>query len=494
MSTNHFYASSGIVGLDEILGGGFARGKLFLIRGASGAGKTTLGLQFLIEGARNGEKGLYLGTSETEAEIRNVAASHGWSLDGIELRYHETIGLGDDQTMLHPAEVELPQTIESMIEVVDEVGPTRLVIDSLAEIRALARDELAYRRQLMRLKERFAGNSCTVLLIEIPDGSQATLNSMVSGVIELEQGAHSFGSDRRRLRVQKVRAQDFATGRHDFKIRTGGLDVFPRLIAADHRQTFDTDQVSTGLEQFDKMLKGGLYRGTSTLLLGASGTGKSVVAAQVACAAAERGERVACYVFDERVQTLTQRSEALGLPLRQRVEEGLIQLRQVDPAELTVGEFSYTVKRAVEQDGVRTLILDSLNGYAYAMPEERLLSLHLHELTSYLNQRAVTSVFTTTQHGLVSERGDQAFDVSYIADTVLLFRHFEFRGKLRKAFSVYKCRSGPHETSIRELNISAEGVRVGDPLTHFQGILSGSPVLMEGAAHAERLEDASGRG
>jgi circadian clock protein KaiC len=494
MATNASFAGSGIEGLDEVLGGGFARGRLYLVRGSSGAGKTTLGLQFLIEGARQGEKTLYLGTSETESDIRALAESHGWSLDNVSVRYHETVDLGDEQTMLHPAEVELPRTIESMLEVVNKVGPSRLVIDSLAEIRTLARDELTYRRQLMRLKERFSGNSCTVILIEIQDAANSTLNSIVSGVIELDQSAHAFGSDRRRLRVVKVRAQDFATGRHDFKIRRGGVAVYPRLVAAEHRQAFDVQRVDTGLPQLDDMLRGGLYRGTSTLLLGASGTGKSIIGTQLAVAAANRGERAALYIFDERVQTLMHRAAAIGLPLAQRVEEGLIQIRQIDPAELTVGELSHAVKHAVEQEGVSTLILDSLNGYAYAMPEENLLSVHLHELISYLNQKAVTSVFTMTQHGLVTERGDQAFDVSYVADTVLLFRHFEFAGRLHKALSVYKCRSGPHETTIRELEISGKGVRVGDALTQFQGILSGSPRFIGDTLHGKRREDDQPRG
>ncbi|MEX0939526.1 MAG: ATPase domain-containing protein [Pirellulales bacterium] len=474
MPSSEIYAGSGISGLDEVLGGGFPRGHTYLIHGASGAGKTTLSLQYLIEGARNGENVLYLGTSETEHEIRRIADSHGWSLDGVTLHHHVPPPPGGEQTVLHPADMELPQTIETMLSVAEEVKPSRLVIDSLTEIRVLSQNELWYRRQLMTLKHHFADSRCTVLLLDIPS-NQSTLNSIVSGVIELEQTVPLYGPDRRRLRVVKIRGQEFSTGHHDYKICRGGIEAFPRLVAAKHRRRHVEERAGTGLPALDALLKGGLMRGNSTLLLGTSGTAKSLMASHLVVAAAQRGEKSVMYVFDERVQTLFQRSHGVGLPLERYVEEGLIEVRQIDPTEWTTGEFSSAVKRSVEQDGIRMMVIDSLNGYAYAMPDERLLSLHLHELFSYLSQQAVTPVFTMTQHGVVPSSIQQPFDVSYIADTVMLFRHFEFRGEVRKAISVYKMRSGPHEATIRELQIGPDGIRVGEPLRQFHGILTGTP-------------------
>lgn len=377
--------------------------------------------------------------------------------------------------MVHPAEVELPRTIEEMLKVVERVRPVRLVIDSMAEIRTLARDEAWYRRQLLALKQHFADKDCTVLLAEIPVEHQPTLNSIVSGVVELEQHAPVYGPDRRRLRVVKMRGQDFSSGYHDFKIRRGGIEVFPRVIAADHRGHQNQGRFGTGIAELDRMLGGGLVRGTSTLLLGPSGTGKSATTTQLAVAAADRGERVAMFVFDERVQTLLDRSHSLGMPLERYVREGMIEIRQIDPAEVTSGEFSHIVKVATEGGNrIDMLVIDSLNGYAYAMPQERLIGVHLHELASFLSQTGVSSVFTMTQHGLF-DRFQQSFDVSYISDTVMLFRHFEFAGRVRKALSVYKMRSGPHETWIRELQFGAGGLTLGPPLRQFQGVLSGTP-------------------
>ena len=474
MTENETFVSTGIEGLDQVLGGGAPREQISLIRGASGAGKTTLCMQFLIAGARQGETVLYLGTSENEEEIRKLARSHDWSLDGVLLHRLAPPDAGVQQTMLHPAEVELPQTMEALLSDVQKVSPTRLVIDSLAEIRVQARDELWYRRQLMILKQHFTGKRCTVLVVEIPGPAQPAIDSVVSGVIELERNTPTYGPDRRRLRVAKVRSQPFYSGYHDYKINTGGIQVFPRLTAADYRRQFAVEQISTGLSQMDRMLDGGLVRGTSILLLGLSGTGKSALASQLVVASAQRDERSVLYVFDERVQTLFQRAEGIGLPLAQHVDSGVIRVQQIDPAELTSGEFTHTVREQVEGEGVRMVAIDSLNGYAYAMPEERLLSLHLHELTSYLNQQEVTAVFTMTQHGVFNST-QQPFDVSYIADTVVLFRHFEFDGRIRKAISVYKCRSGWHETAIRELQIGSEGLQLGKPLRQFQGVLAGAP-------------------
>ncbi len=473
------YAATGIPGLDHVLGSGLPGGQMYLVRGASGTGKTTLSLQFLLEGARQGETVLYLGTSETEPEIRRIAASHQWSLDGVTLHYHQIRQADEEQTMLHPAEMELPQTIDAMLAVVEEVCPSRVVIDSLAEIRVLARDELWYRRQLMQLKQHFSDDHCTVLLVEIPPATTpSTLDTIVSGVVELHQTAPAFGPDRRRLRVAKLRGEDFFTGYHDYRIRRGGLEVFPRLRAADYRRQMAVRRLSTGLAEMDTMLGGGLVEATSNLLLGPSGAGKSVLATQLAVAAAERGEGVLIYVFDERVHTLFLRAAGVGLPLEEQVAAGRIEVRQIDPAELTSGELSCAVKEAVENEGVRMLVMDSLNGYANAMPEERLLGVYLHELTSYLGQQGVTPVFTMTQHGLLAERPDQPFDLSYIADTVVLLRLFEYAGQVHKAASVYKHRASAHETAIRELSIGPGGLRIGAPLRRFQGVLSGSPVFL----------------
>ncbi|MFO7975436.1 MAG: ATPase domain-containing protein, partial [Candidatus Hydrogenedentota bacterium] len=392
-----------------------------------------------------------------------------------------------------PAEVELPRTIESMLAVVEEVSPTRVVLDSMAELRAMAQNELWYRRQLMTLKNHFADRDCSVLIIEIP-ADHETLNSVASGVLEMQQVAPLYGPDRRKLRVSKVRGRDFTTGHHDYKIRTGGIDVFPRLVAAEHRRRFKREVVATGLEELDTMLDGGLVRGTSTLLIGTSGTGKSLVATQLAVAAAERGERSAMYVFDERVQTLLQRAEGVGLPLEQHIDEGTIEVRQVDPAELTPGEFSDLLKTSVEKEGIRLVIIDSLNGYAYAMPEERSLCVHLHELSSYLNQQAVTSVYVMTQHGMLSEGSVSPFHVSYISDTVVLFRHFEFGGEIHKALAVYKSRASAHESFIRELKISSEGLVLGPPLTEFRGVLAGTPIFLGETLHGDPGDTGAGRG
>lgn len=469
------YAPTSIAGLDELLGGGFRRNHAYLIQGGSGSGKTTLGLQFIIQGARAGEAVLHIGTSESELEIREIADSHGWSLDGVTIHHHappehHTSEVG--QTMFHPAEVELPKTIDAIVSVVDRVNPSRIVLDSLSEIRVLARDERWYRRQLIILKEYLAGRHCTALLLDDHDSEQMLLRSLVTGVVELEQHSPDYGPDLRRLRIAKLRGQTFSTGYHDFRIKTGGLDVYPRLIAAQHRTRFKPELVSSGLPELDAMLGGGLDRGTSALLLGPSGTGKSTLVAQFVVAAAERGERSIVYVFDERVQTLFQRSRALGLDLERYVHQGTVLVQQVDPAELTPGEFAHAVREAATQRDIRLVVLDSLSGYVYSMPQERFLMLHLHELLSYLNQQAVTSLMVATEHGLLGATRS-TLDVSYIADSVILFRNFEHAGEVRNAVSVYKRRSGPHEKTMRELRLGPERITIGQPLRDFRGVLAG---------------------
>ena len=471
-------AATGIAGLDAVLGGGLPRNHTYLVQGDQGSGKTTLGMQFCTAGAEQGQRVLYVTTCESEHEIREIARSHGWSLDGVTIHYLDVrLCLGDDpkQSVFYPAEVELPKTMEMLQGLIDRVDPQRLVIDSLSDIRLLAADPRWFRRQVLALQEDLARRRCTTLLCDDWLGTDQSARSIVHGVIELEHLAVDYGPDRRRLRVAKLRAQPFASGYHDFNIRVGGILVYPRLIAAEHRQHFDAEVISSGSPQLDALFGGGVDRGTAVLLLGPSGNGKSVVATQFATAAADRAERSAMYIFEERVQTLLQRANGLHLDLKMQIDRGLIEIRQIDPAEVTPGEFADDLCRAVTERGVRMVIIDSLAGYANAMPNERLLSLHLHELLSYLNQQGVTVLMVMTQHGLSGGPRYAPFDLSYISDSVLLFHTFEHAGELRKAISVYKRRGGAHESTLRELRLGPRGIHVGDPLRQFQGVFTGSP-------------------
>jgi circadian clock protein KaiC len=404
-----------------------------------------------------------------------VADSHGWSLEGVAIHHHapaELYGTNAGQTIFHPAEVELPKTIDSIVSLVDSENPSRLVIDSLSEIRVLARDERWYRRQLMVLTDYLAGRQCTVLLLDDRVAEPTLLRSLVNGVLELEQISPDYGPDLRRLRIAKLRGQAFLTGYHDMKIKTGGLEVYPRLVAADHRRRFRPELFSSGIAELDTLLGGGIDRGTSSLLLGPSGTGKSTVATQYVVAAAERGERSAVYIFDERLQTLFQRAAALGLDLQTHVDNGTVIVQQVDPAELTPGEFAHAVRKAAVEQEVKLVVLDSLSGYMYSMPQERFLMLHLHELLSYLNQHEVTSLMVGTEHGLLGPVRSN-IDVSYLADTVILFSGYEHAGEVRNAVSVYKRRSGPHEKTIRELRLGPKRVTLGPPLREIRGVFAG---------------------
>jgi len=483
--------------MDDILRGGFPTGRLLLIEGDPGVGKTTFALQFLLEGARRGEPVVYVTLSETREELQVVAASHGWSLDGIEL-FELTppdAFLGDEQnTLFHPSEVELAETTKAVVDLCARVKPKRLVFDSLSEIRLLAQSPLRYRREVLALKQYFAGRGCTVLLLDDLTGtnSDGHLQSLAHGVVTMEKLVPLYGAQRRRLRIAKLRGVDFRGGYHDFVIERGGVVVFPRLVASEHSQPFERGVASSGMPELDAMLGGGLDRGTSALLLGPPGTGKSVLATQWGAAAAGRGEKVFVYAFDESVATMEARSKSLGIDLPAHQKSGQIVVRQIDPAEVPPGQLTYQIRHAVENEGLRMIIIDSLNGYLQAMPDESFLILQLHELLSYLGRQGVISILVVAQNGLLGASMVSPTDVTYLADTVLLLRHFEAAGTLRKAVSVLKKRTGKHESAIRELCFTEKGITAGAPLTRFRGVLTGVPSY-EGSAD-DLLAGRSGNG
>ena len=472
--------STGIAGLDEILGGGLPSNHLYLLDGEPGTGKTTLALQFLRAGVAVGAGGLYVTLSETRAELAQVAESHGWTLDGIdvfELSAVESETIDEGYTLFHPAEIELQETMDAVLSAVERSSPTLVVLDSLSEMRLLARDPLRFRRQILSLKQYFAARECTVLLLDdktAPEGD-LQLHSLAHGVIALEHVAQEYGAERRRLEVKKLRAARFRGGYHDFRIATGGLAVFPRL-RLDHRGQADpSPPIRSGSTEMDKLLGGGLQAGTSLLITGPAGTGKSVLSTQYACAAVTRGERVLQFLFDERLSTFRLRGEGLGLELEAPIADGRLRLRQIEPTEVSPGEFANEVMRAVEEDGVRLVVIDSLNGYLQSMPDERLLPIQVHELLSYLATKGVTCIMTLVQRGIFGSPIDEAAEISYLADTVVLLRYFEVFGSVRQAVSVVKKRSGDHERTIRESRVQRGGLHVGAPLHEFQGVLTGVP-------------------
>lgn len=478
---NEDLAVTGIPGLDHVLEGGFTRNRLYLVEGVPGSGKTTLALQFLRAGAHRGEPTLYVTLSETREELISVSNVRNWDLKGVEIREFmpppDALQPGEQYTMYQPSEVELATTTAQILAEVERLQPKRVVLDSLSELRLVAGNPLRYRRQILALKQFFVGRQCTVMMLDDMTATDHDLQvqSIAHAVIELEQLHPEYGSDRRRLRVVKYRGKNFRGGYHDYVIDVDGLRVFPRLVAAEHRHGKTPKPLSSGSPHLDSLLGGGIDEGTSTLLLGAAGTGKSTLAATFVAAGAQRGDKAAMFLFDEAPRSLLKRCDEVGLPLTPYVESGQVAVTQIDPAELSPGQFAWEIQRAVEQ-GATIIVIDSLNGYLQAMPEERFLIIQLHELLSYLGQNGVATILIGAYQGLIGPQMTAPVDASYLADSVLLLRYFEASGEVRQAISVMKKRGGAHEKTIREFSIHRGGVHVGEILRGFTGVLSGMPV------------------
>ncbi len=493
--------STGIAGLDDILGGGLTPQRVYLVEGSPGAGKTTLGLQFLLDGAKRGEQGLYITLSETTDELIAVAYSHGWDLGPLSI--FELAGDADlepeaQQSVFHPSEIELNETSRNVMDRVDQVRPSRVVFDSLSEMRLLAQNPLRYRRQILALKQFFSARGCTVLMLDDKTGANDQhLHSIAHGVISLEQIAREYGKERRRVNVLKMRGIRFRGGYHDYTLDTGGITMYPRLVSAEHQPDFTPMIGSTGSDAFDALMGGGLVRGTNTLMIGPSGIGKTTLTTRCLLASLERGEHAAYYLFDEGLGTFFARNAQLGMDVRGYAASGQLAMHHIDPAELTPGEFAQMLREAVEQRDVRFIAIDSLNAYLQAMPGEQYLTLQMHELLSYLNQQGVTTVLVLGQHGLIGE-GRTDVDLSYLSDNTVSLRFFEAGGKVRRAITVVKSRTTEHAQSIHELQLGSGGVRVGAPLEGFEGVLTGlasyrgdTPMLAPAAhpAHDRRTGD-----
>jgi circadian clock protein KaiC len=476
------FAATGVEGMDDVLQGGLARERVFLLEGNPGTGKTTIALQFLMEGRRGGERGLYIALSESADELRASARSHGWSLEGLEvfelLPPESLLDEDQQQSLLYSSDLELGETTKRIFEAFETVQPSRLVLDSLSEIRLLAQSSLRYRRQILALKQYFSRRHVTVLLLDdlTTEVNDKTVHSVAHGVLRLEELAPDYGADRRRLKIVKYRGQRFRGGFHDFVIETGGVRVFPRLVSAEHKTGFSRELLTSANADLDALLGGGIERGSSVLALGPAGSGKSILVLTFIANAIKRGEKAAIFLFDEERGLLIERSKSLNLNLEDMVETGRLTLQQVDAAELSPGEFAQRVRECIE-DGARTIAIDSLNGYQSAMPHESALLLHMHELLQFANRQGVTTFLTVAQHGLVGEIKSPV-DLTYLADTVILLRYFEALGRVRRAISVVKKRTSRHEDTIREYRIDSRGLTLGQPLTNFHGVLRGVPTLV----------------
>lgn len=476
-------ASTGIAGLDDVLGGGLERRRLFLLEGNPGTGKTTIAVQFLLAGKQAGERCLYVTLAETEEELRAGALSHGWDLSGIEIFElvppENLIDENQQQSLLYSSDLELGETTRRILEAYERTRPVRVVLDSLSEIRLLAQSSLRYRRQVLVLKHYFAKHGATVLMLDdlTVEMNDRTVHSVAHGVIRLEETSPEYGADRRRLRVNKYRGRRYRGGYHDFAISEGGVQVFPRLVSAEHKTRFTRAAVATESAELNALLGGGIERGSSVLILGPAGTGKSLLGLTFVREAVNRGEVAALFVFDEELGLLFNRAKGLGIELPEMIAAGNLVVEQVDAAELSPGEFTHRVRHLVEQRGVKTIVIDSLNGYQAAMPGEHALVLHMHELLQYLNRQGATTFLTVAQHGLVGDM-KAPVDVTYLADTVILLRYFEALGRVRRAISIIKKRTGAHEDTIREYRIGSQGVALGEPLINFHGVLRGVPTLV----------------
>ena len=474
-------ASTGITGLDDILNGGLTPDRMYLVEGTPGTGKTTLGLGFLLAGAAIEEVGLYITLAETEIELRAVAKSHGWSLDSLQLFEMvppDVFNEDHEQTLLHPSEVELGETVRNIMAKVDEIRPARVVLDSLSELRLLAQNPIRYRRQILALKHFFSTRECTVLFLDDKGatGSDLQLHSIAHGVISLDQTLASFGGQRRRLHVVKMRGVRFQGGYHDFEIGRGGLRVYPRLVASQHATEDSGPPTTTGSPELDALLGGGLVPGTATLLTGPAGVGKTTASVQCMVAALQRGEKAAYFLFDERLPTLMSRSAALGMDLLPYLKSGQLEMRAIDPAEMSPGEFAASIRAAVETQSASVVVIDSLNAYLQSMPNEQFLVLQMHEMLSYLGQKGIISLLILGLHGVMGDiRTD--VDLSYLSDTVVQLRYFEAHGEVRQAISVIKTRTARHERTIREFQIGSNGLQLGEPLSNFQGVLTGVPTF-----------------
>ncbi|HMJ88209.1 MAG TPA: ATPase domain-containing protein [Candidatus Acidoferrum sp.] len=472
---------TGIAGLDTVLRGGLPPNRVYLAEGSPGVGKTTLALQFLLEGMRRGEKVLYIALSESKEEIEAVAKSHGWSLHGMDIleisALENQLRIKDTGTLFHPSEVELQNLVKALLDTIDRLQPARVAFDSLSELRILSDSGLRYRRQLLRFKQFFMGRGCTVLFLDDSDDkSDVQVRSIAHGVIVLERLAATYGVERRRLRVDKVRGLKFQEGNHDYVIERGGVQVFPRLVALDMGVNFPAESFESGIGELDKILGGGITRGTSTLFLGPAGISKTTLCLQFAFTAAKAGRPVLFFTFEENLRVLRQRAKGVGIDIEPLERNGTLKLQRIDPAEMTPGRFAQLIRAEIERKAVEIVVIDSLNGYMNAMPDERFLMLHMHDLLSYLALHGVTTLMTLAQSGMVGPMSSPA-DITYLADTVVMLRFFEAAGAVKKAISVMKKRSTRHEETIREFSVDSHGLRVGEPLLHFRGVLTGVPTF-----------------